>query len=400
MQTPPPIRVAVNDRQLPVVAVLEHGRVLVPLRAIVEALHVHLRDIKLPLRPPARIIAGRWYAPVRAMARLVHARIMYDGRVKLVAVYTTSPQTVAASPAPSAQPVTVRGLEPAANSRVGSAYPTIAASLDLPNGSSIRSLTLLLDGIDQSMNATYQGTFVTYIPRAPLPPGNHTVQISGTSSSGVPFDTSWSFETTQAPPPPDTNTGGLPYYYNNNYVQLTVPGTQFMGGAAVPVELVAPPGGSAFAFICTSSWQYELFSAPQSQFYSGSVPTPVVNSIINCPITAMYVAPNGAVTYAAYPQFVQLLPIATPQPTPTPVPVPTPSRIPAPTPIATRTPAPSPTRTPHPVPTHNPIPRPPIPHPPAPRPTIPPRPANTPAPHRIPLVHHTPKPKPKPTPPA
>lgn len=382
--SPPPVRVAVNDRQLPVVAVMDRGRVLVPLRAIVEALHADLHAIKLPLPKPARIIAGRWYVPVRAMANLVHARIEYDGRAKLVAVYTANGGSLAvATPMPSARPVEVTGRQPASDARVGSAFPTIAANVDLPNGSSIRSLQLTVDGVDVTSNAIYQGTYVTYIPRAPMTAGAHTVDIAGTTSSGQPFDTSWTFETTQPPPPADTGTGYFPGGYQ--YISLTVPGTQFIGGASVPVQLIAPPGGAAFAFICTSSWQYQLFSAPTSQFYSGSVPTPTVNYPINCPITAMYVAPDGAVSYAAYPQFVQLLPLATPQPTPvptaTPYPSPTPiyTRIPRPTPIATRTPAP-----PKPIVTHGPLhPRTPAPEPtvrPVVRPVRPVRPVRTPRP--------------------
>ena len=77
----PAIRVAVNDRQLPVAAVFENGRVLVPFRAVVEALGGSVSQFHLPLPAPARIIAGRTYAPIRYLAQTLHAQIQYDGRL-------------------------------------------------------------------------------------------------------------------------------------------------------------------------------------------------------------------------------------------------------------------------------------------------------------------------------
>lgn len=406
MTTPPAIRISVNDRMLPAVGVLEQGRVLVPLRALVDALHLDLRTIRLPLPPPARIIAGRWYAPVRAMARLVHAQIQYDARARLAAVYT--PVVASATP----KPVAVRGEQPAAGARVGSAYPTIAASLQLPGGATIAGLRMSVDGIDVSADASYAGTYVTYIPRAGLAVGRHRVVIAGFTSSGTPFDTSWSFQTTRPPAADVSGLGGLQYQLP--YVQFYVPGVQFIGGSSVPVQATAPPGGSAFAFVCTSPWQYELFSAPTSDFYYGSVPTPRVNYPIYCPVTVMYIASNGDVSYAAAPQTIQLLPIATPQPAPTPTPNPTPiyTRYPLPTPVATRTPLPHVVHTPIPLrppgkpivaPTQAPI------APPVHRPIYrripirvhkPPAPAHTAAPVRKPVplrVVRTPKPKPSPS---
>jgi hypothetical protein len=129
-------------------------------------------------------------------------------------------------------------------------------------------------------------------------------------------------------------------------MQFNVSGNQFVGGSPINVQLTAPPGGQAFAFVCTSAWHFPLYAAPFSQFYAASIPTSAVGAAINCPITAMYVAPDGSVTYAPYPVFVQLLPPRNPAQPSTPVPQPT--RIPVP-PTVRKTPSPQPVRTTAPV---------------------------------------------------
>lgn len=400
--SPPPIRVAVNDRQLHVVAVMDHGRVLVPLRAIVDALHADLRQIRLPLPPPSRIIAGRTYAPVRAIATLLHAKVEYDGRSRIVSVYGRARVAAWLAPHASSSPVAVAvsGEEPADGARVGSAYPTIAANLHLQNGATIASLRVVVDGIDVGPYASYDGTFVTYIPRDGLRRGMHTVSISGSTTSAAPFSTAWSFETTQAPAPNSAD-----YSAGDGFspLQLLVSGYQVVGGAPIAVQLLAPPGGRAYAFVCTSAWQYELYAAPSSNDYWGSVPTDRVNGAITCPITAMYVAWNGAVTYAPYPRFVQLLPLQTPQPQPTPTPAPLYHRIPGPSPIRRTPPSAAPTTTAPVAPILIPLPvrSTPVPRRIPVRPIVTPR--ITPAPHHISLPVRSretssPKTKPKPTP--
>lgn len=262
--------------------------------------------------------------------------------------------TAAPSTAPSAAPV--KDKQPAPDAQVASAYPTISAHLAISPGASISTLHILVDKVDVTSDASYAGQYVTYIPRNGLPKGTHTVSIAGNGSDGKTFQTSWSFETTTAPEP-DTN--GTPSLNSNAYgsgiptpVMFNVTGNQFVGGAPISVQMTAPPGGQAFAFVCTSAWQFPLYSAPFSQFYSASIPTSTVGAAINCPVTAMYIAPDGTVTYAPYPVFVQLLPLhapalqqhATPQPTRIPLPV----RTAMPLPRATVAPLPRATAAPHP----------------------------------------------------
>jgi len=260
---PPPIRVAVNDRQLPVVAVFEHGRVLVPLRAIVEALGGQVSAFHLPLPPPARIIAGRYYAPIRQVANAMHAQIQYDARTRVVQVFTI--KAVAAAPRNDTPSVTY-------------------TSVPLPTDS----------------------------PQPWQQPGP-------------------SFENQQ---------------YYQIPLQLNVYRREITGGDSLQVELIAPPGGQAYASVCTSSYEYPLWASPSSQYYTGTVETRNVSTEISCPITARYVTWNGATIYAPYPVFINLIPFATPQPstphpTQTPQPTPTPRRIPLP-PVIRATPEPTP----------------------------------------------------------
>lgn len=235
---PPAIRVSVNDRQLPVVAIFEDGRVLVPLRAVVEALGGTVSAFHLPLPAPARIIAGRTYASIRVLADAMHAQIQYDARTHLVQVFTAS---------------------------------TIA------------------------------------------------------TATGQPLPT----------PQPDQQS-----------LQLNISTTQAYGGESINVELIAPPGGQAFASVCTSTYEFPLYAANGSSSYSGSVSTQSVEDQIDCPITARYIAWNGAVSYAPYPAFLRLIPFASPQQMDEPTPEPTDEPTPEPRhqhPEPRQTPAPEPT---------------------------------------------------------
>jgi hypothetical protein len=341
----PAIRVAVNDRQLPVLAIEDGGRVLVPFRAVVEALGGDISAFHLPLPPPAQVIAGRTYAPIRFLATQLHADIQYDARTRIVQVFTH--QSAAAERLASIDPNRgpIAPQLPVPNTRIASAYPTISANLAVSPGSSISTLRMLLDNDDVTQDAHYAGTFVTYIPRDGLKPGAHNVSVSGVGTDGRAFHSSWSFETTTAPAP-DVAADIASPMYGLNAIQLNVGGDQFVGGSPISVQMTAPPGGQAFAFVCTSAWHFPLLAAPLSNFYYASIPTTSVGAAINCPITAMYIARDGTVMYAPYPVFVQLLPPRTPSPAAA---APKPTRVPLPAPTR-RTPNPVPTTAPTPVP--------------------------------------------------
>lgn len=238
---PPAIRVAVNDRVLPVAPIEERGRVLVPMRAIFEALgarvsydaatgaidaaasahRIHLVigspqatvDGRIvPLDVPARTVADRAYVPLRFVSTALGAQVGYDARTQLVNV--TSVQYVA-----------------------------------------------------------FRSPTVTY-GEMPTPPPPLA------SSDGLAFDESTS-------------------------LQLDVGGRWFAPGSPIVVRLTAPPGGRAFAFLCTSSWRYEMYAAPDSPYYSTTLYAPRSERIDSCPVTAMYESWNGNVIYSQYPIFVQ-----------------------------------------------------------------------------------------------
>ncbi len=354
MNTPPPIRCAVNDHQLHVMALDEGGHVLVPFRAIVEALGGRVERFHLPLPPPSRIVAGRTYVPIRFVASALGASVEYDARAHLVNVFTHVVSNAVPSLAPS--PVPLSGLRPAPDSRVATAYPTISASIPLASGDAIATVHLLLDDVDVTTLASYAGTFITFIPRDGLVVGTHEVRIDGTSTTGAPFDVTWTFETTAAPASPGTM--GYPYEEPYPYVRLNVFASQALSGAPISVQMIAPPDGSAFAFICSSPWQYRLYAAPTSTFYNGSLAAPVTTVPISCPVSAFFVDRNGNVTYAPYPAVITILPLATPRPAPLPTtsarPLPVYRRTPTPAPIA---PKPIYTRGPITRPTLRPLPR-------------------------------------------
>src|SRR5947209_20511795 len=95
--------VTVNDRPLPVAAIVSHDRVLVPMRPIFEALGARVmyranpprvvvttnrHRLNIALRPPAaRVIAGRTYVPLRFVAESLGARVAYDPREQLVNIF-------------------------------------------------------------------------------------------------------------------------------------------------------------------------------------------------------------------------------------------------------------------------------------------------------------------------
>ena len=109
--------VTVNDRPLDVAAIVERGRVLVPMRAVFSALgaevrydphgrvvvaHTSGRDVVVQIGKETPIVDGRTYVPLRFVAEALGASVAYDGRAHLVSVRTQ----VAASPAPTSTPVT------------------------------------------------------------------------------------------------------------------------------------------------------------------------------------------------------------------------------------------------------------------------------------------------------
>ena len=262
----------------------------------------------------------------------------------LLAAITIAAQTQLSAPRTVASPQPVVALAPPNGAQEATAFPTITANVDAPQMVKIATLHVIVDQRDVTPDASYGGTSITYIPRHGLPVGSHTVTIGGTLTNGKTFSQQWSFATTLAASEsngPAINTFGSP-----STLQLSVGGSVFGPNQYMPIQLIAPPGGQAYVFVCNSPWQYPLYASPYSTFYSGTLQTPWGPQFSQCPVTAMYIGPNGQVFYAPYPVYVTFQPgyagypyqTGWPAPqTPAPAPTATPSRL-RPGPVVTRAP--------------------------------------------------------------
>ena len=409
------LTVTVNDRPLDVAAIVERGRVLLPMRATFAALGAsvgydpHGRVIvarsalhalrlqigahdaivdghRVPLDVPAQIVADSTYVPLRFVAQSMGAVVGYDASARLVTVAWRGP----IGGAPASHAVSVVSLSPAPQSTIATAYPTIAASLGTA-GAARSDVTLTVDGEDVTALASFDGTTITYMPRMGLARGSHTVMFYGKTAAGQAFSASWSFETTlQAPP-------DAPASFDSYNYQFYASGPQwYHAGDWMHFVLVAPPGGSAVLDLCGLGYQYALFNSGYGTVYEANFPAPSGYWISACSVTAVYTAWNGYRYYVPGSVVVGLFtrphhprPKPTPKPTPAPIPIgpgprrpePTPTPIPAPLPIVRR---------PHPVPTAHPV----------PHPTYRPVPRVTPPVFRrpLPLPHPTDRPAPRATP--
>lgn len=270
------LTVTVNDRPLDVAAIVEQGRVMLPMRATFDALGATVaydprgrvivarsrqhemrltlgaRDAvvdghNVPLDVPARVVAARIYIPLRLVAQAMGAVVGYDARANIV--------TVAAAVSALATPAPDRDVNPMA-------LPSIAP--DLPD-------------------------------------------------AGAPNAYDYRFYAS-----------GPATYYPGDWMHFT---------------LVAPPGGTAQLQLCGLGLQYRLFNGGSGTVYRADVPAPGGYWIPSCTVTAMYTAWNGMQYYIPMPVVVGIFtrpqdahprPSPTPKPTPKPVPAPTPRAIPVP----------------------------------------------------------------------
>ena len=375
------LTVTVNDRPLDVAAVVENGRVLLPLRAAFAALGASIRydsqkriivarsaarTLRLDVRG-LRVIANRTYVPLRFVAQSLGAVVGYDSHAQLVTIVLRA----------AGNGTRVVALTPSEGAAVSSAYPTISASLAAANA--VRDeVSLVLDGADVTQLATFDGATITYIPRGALSSGRHTVVFSGRTLANDPFSEQWSFDTTLGALPED----GAPAFSNFDY-RFYSNGSAFYSGQSIHFTLLAPPGGTARVQLCNLGYEYPLWNAGYGGMYEADIPAPLGYWIPSCPVTAVYTAWNGAQTYVPIPLVIGVYTqpshdrhhhrsTATPaprgiepmprrlEPTPAPTPRPAPAAVrtaaPAPAPIPSA--RPDPVRPVHPPPAHERNPRP------------------------------------------
>jgi hypothetical protein len=389
------LAVTVNDRPLNVSAVVEHGRVLLPMRATFSALGAtisydpggntivartpaHMLRLRIGadtasvdghsvrLDVPAHTIAARTYVPLRFVAQAMGAVVGYDAPAQLVTV--TSVQPHSASP--------VSALNPAPDAAVASAYPTISATLDGVTATQ-GEVSLSVDGVDVSSLATFDGSTITYMPRAGMARGTHSVVFSGHTIGGEPFSAQWSFATSLAAPPDASAFRPEEFRF-----YASGPATYYAGDW-MHFVLIAPPNGHAELQLCNLG-SFQLLGNSGGMMYTTSIPAPAGVWIPACQVTAVYTSWNGTRSYVPVPVYIGLYtrpnPARTPKPHSTQRPLPPEPRKPPQTPApvaapptprpAAPPPATPPPATPHPITTA----------PPAHRPLPVPRPRRTPIP--------------------
>ena len=339
LAAPPTVVVDGQTLQADIPAIESDGRVLVPLRAIMQRLgaviaydarsqtisaEVANRVIYLTIgsrrafvngKPvtldvPARTFAGRTIVPLRFIGESLGAVVDYDAATDTAVVITgrTPGNFVAAiSGARYASAYAARGLppsvqdeRPAPDSVIGSSYPEIYARFS--GGSSPidpASVNVTLDGGDVTADSTISAAYISYTPSRRLNNGEHRVEISGRSDDGTPFDEAWTFRVDAGYSPGYVSSivdGGMgPYgyprfgFYPPGF-SLFIPGPQFfVGGNIIEIVFYSPffPYGTCFVSIAGLPGSYACtpWGGYPGYFYS-YIPVPygaiVNNGIVSC----------------------------------------------------------------------------------------------------------------------
>lgn len=372
----PTLSVTVAGHPIRAAALIERGRVLLPMRKVFEALGASVsydprgrivvareasRNLRLQIGSPfgivdgrrirlgaaARIIKMQTYVPLRFAAQALGASVQYDAATRTVSVF---PAALRSAPAPVAF-----ALTPPDGGSTATAYPVISATLK-HSEARLADVRLTVDGTDVTTLATFDGSTITYIPRTGLAAGTHVVTFAGTTLLSEPFNAHWSFATVVAPANENGAVGVM-----DDFDFYAAGSTYFRPGDWMHFVLLAPPGGSADVQLCTG-FDYPLWNGGTSGIYRADAPAPLGYWIPSCIVSATYTSWTGAQTFvpeelsiALYTQnepFYNLPP--TPRPTGTPRAIPRGPRRPEPTP----TPQPAPQPSPHPLPTRHPLPLP------------------------------------------
>lgn len=169
---------------------------------------------RVALETPAREVAGRLEVPLRFVAEALGVSVDYDASSNTVVIVSGMQpgNFVAAGPGTppygassvastssyssvSGTPPSVDGQQPSPNALIGTEYPQIYARLG--GGSSAvdpSTVRVAIDGLDVTSRSTVSSAYIAYTPEEPMTGGTHTVEVSGQSDDGTPFDSQWSFE--------------------------------------------------------------------------------------------------------------------------------------------------------------------------------------------------------------
>jgi hypothetical protein len=147
------------------------------------------------------IIGASTYVPLRFVSQALGATVNYDGANRVVAINTgggtaQNPPNQTITPAPPSQPgqgdIRLTNEQPGRGATVAARRPTISAGF---TGGTVDASTvrIQIDGNDVTNESTRSPRGFIFVPRGPLTPGQHTVQVSGTDSNGNPFLRGWRF---------------------------------------------------------------------------------------------------------------------------------------------------------------------------------------------------------------
>src|SRR5215469_6782760 len=206
---------------------------------------------RVALETPAREIAGRIEVPLRFVAEALGVSVDYDASSNTVVIVSGMQpgNFVAAGPGTppyahaslastyggsgtTGSPPTVDGQQPSPNALIGTEYPQIYARLG--GGSSAvdpSTVRVVVDGVDVTDQSTVSSAYIAYTPSEQMSGGTHTVDISGQSDDGTPFDSQWSFT--------------IQSYSSTDYVSSVIGYNTPMFG--FPRFGFFPPGFSVFA---------------------------------------------------------------------------------------------------------------------------------------------------------
>jgi hypothetical protein len=440
-----------------VAPIVQHGRVLLPARAVFEALgaevqydpatghvdvrrgtrfvrvttgstHAQIGTQPVTLDVAAELYGGRTFVPIRFVAESLGAMVDYDDATRTVSI--TDPgapraplPTYAAQPGYPPQQNTngnyaapsVENRHPTPGESVTSAFPSISATLSTHGGPPIdpNSVRIFLDGRDVTDRMYRSGDDVGFTPSQQILAGPHQVTVQGADQNGVQFTSNWDFQSTYAystqPSPQGPAAPGSPY-------GLQLYGQpEFQYGNTVVIQLIGPPGGRGFVTLCGYGSNYPLQYGPEPNHYYTTITLPDNVYAPQCYVSGYFYDSLERPFYVELPTriFVNTRDLR-PRNRPTPRPTPQPTRPPIILPYPQPTPAPSaqPTRppirrfpTPQPTQPAYPTPQPPNRFPqatPTPKPTQPPTPRPTRPPYvrptYAPLVQPTQKPTPPPMP--
>ncbi len=185
------------------------GRVFVPLRGVFEKLGASVvydnglinatgdgRSIQLRIGSTTATVDGntqqlevapflvgpRTYVPLRFISEALGATVDWNDNTQTVSIFSGSQSSAG---------VQLLEVTPASGSVVAAQSPAVSATFSSavdPN-----SVHITLDGRDVSTTTDISGTNFLFTPPYALTAQQHTVRVSGTSTSGTSFVQSWSF---------------------------------------------------------------------------------------------------------------------------------------------------------------------------------------------------------------